>query len=137
MQIKPFFEKYKEIKRIPLGVDDAGFGFSLVHFKGLEKVAKNKKGKYVRKPRKFNEWRVLMDKKTIWQNGAISYEEEVHYQNANNRILDESYMNSIKVDKFELFPVYAGATAIVKDGIRVYFHVRKIAWYKRIFKNNL
>ena len=121
MQIKPFFKEYKEIKRIPLCKDGRNENYSFVHFKG-----KTTDG------RKYNEWRVMSDTLTQWANKATSYEENLFFPNESIRIFGESYFCPKEIGKFELFPVYAGPTGYITNGIQVYVHIRKIPFLRRL-----
>ena len=123
MQIKPAYKEYKELWREKVCVDDTNIQYDLVCFKA------KRSSKGIAKL-KIKNYRVLSNKLTYFNNGATAYSSEAYFRNRN--FVLGGYYNPIRKRGFDIYPVFAGSTAIIENGIRIYFIVRKLTITEKI-----
>lgn len=124
MQIKPAFKDYKELWRVNVCTDHTNTQFDLVCFTGerISGYAKANKRNYA----------VMSDKLITYSNGTTGYDEEAKFRRE-NFVIGSRY-NPLEVNGFYVYPVYAGATAVIDGGIRIGFIVRKMALIDKVKK---
>lgn len=93
MQIKPFFDKYEELKRIPLLCDDLDNSYSLVIFRGIKgKTCEKCDSRYSLTCYKgeneiIEGAKVLCDKLETYANGSTAYSEDLFWKSEKHQLV--------------------------------------------------